>query len=100
MKPEDNVFIHAGAKNGFVAIMVEESVKSVEPSGFGDVYSITVDEAHTYFANDILVKNCDALRYAVVTEHMYNRNFATASLDLSIEDKLRKGGIYFGDEKS
>ena len=100
LKPEDNVFIHAGTKNGFVAIMVEESVKSVEPSGFGDVYSITVDEAHTYFANDILVKNCDALRYAVVTEHMYNRNFATASLDLSIEDKLRKGGIYFGDEKS
>lgn len=81
-------------------IVREVSVESVEPSGFGDVYSITVDEAHTYFANDILVKNCDALRYAAVTEHMYNRNFATATLDMSIEDRLRKSGVYFGDEKS
>ena len=27
------------------------------------VYSITVDEAHDFFANGILVRNCDALRY-------------------------------------
>ena len=28
-----------------------------------DVYNITVEIAHDYFANGILVKNCDALRY-------------------------------------
>lgn len=30
----------------------------------GFVYNITVDCEHEYFANDILVANCDALRYA------------------------------------
>lgn len=29
------------------------------------VFSITVDEAHDFFANGILVKNCDALRYSM-----------------------------------
>lgn len=41
----------------------------------------------------------DSCRYAIVTEHAYNRNFATASLDLSIDDALRKGGIYLGEGK-
>ena len=29
-----------------------------------DVYNITVDEVHNYFANGILSANCDAMRYA------------------------------------
>lgn len=29
------------------------------------VYSITVEESHDFFANGILVRNCDALRYAM-----------------------------------
>lgn len=41
----------------------------------------------------------DSCRYAIVTEHAYNRNFATASLDLSIDDALRKGGVFLGDGK-
>jgi hypothetical protein len=28
-----------------------------------DVYNLTVEEAHCYYANGILVKNCDALQY-------------------------------------
>ena len=31
------------------------------------VYNITVDEAHEYYANDVLVSNCDAARYAIAT---------------------------------
>lgn len=37
---------------------------------------------------------CDAMRYAIVTEHMYNRNFSSTTIDLDINDRLRKGGIY------
>lgn len=41
----------------------------------------------------------DALRYAITTEHVYNRKFGVTSLDFdSINDKLRKSGIYFPDE--
>ena len=32
---------------------------------YEDVYNITVDEAHDYFANGVLLLNCDALRYAM-----------------------------------
>jgi hypothetical protein len=28
-----------------------------------DVYNLTIEEEHEYFANNILVKNCDSLRY-------------------------------------
>ena len=31
------------------------------------VYDLEVEDAHEYFANGILVHNCDALRYAVHT---------------------------------
>jgi phage terminase large subunit len=38
---------------------------------------------------------CDTIRYGIVTEHMYNRNYGVASFDFdSVEDKLRKGGIF------
>ena len=33
-----------------------------------DVYSISVEDAHDFFANGILVLNCDALRYALTGE--------------------------------
>lgn len=43
---------------------------------------------------------CDALRYPIVTEHMYNRNYGVASFDMdSVEDRLRKGGIYMPEVK-
>lgn len=31
------------------------------------VYNITVDEAHEYYANKVLVSNCDSTRYAIAT---------------------------------
>lgn len=34
-------------------------MKAIEPSGWSDVYDITVADAHEFFAGGILVKNCD-----------------------------------------
>lgn len=44
------------------------SVADICPSGTADVYSIEVEEAHDYYANHILLGNCDALRYALTGE--------------------------------
>ena len=38
---------------------------AVEPHGTADVYDLTVDEAHEFYANGILVSNSDSLRYVV-----------------------------------
>lgn len=43
--------------NGFVLAVAEE--------GFAPVYGLAVDECHEYFANGVLVSNCDALRYLI-----------------------------------
>ena len=40
-------------------------VDAITPVGLRPVYDITVEEEHEYFANDILVSNCDSLRYAL-----------------------------------
>lgn len=37
------------------------TVTSVEPSGHSDVYDLTVDGQHEFFASNILVKNCDEI---------------------------------------
>lgn len=57
---------------GFARMFAERetsdiSVKLVKslPAGQNRVYNITVDAEHEYFANGILVSNCDALRYAI-----------------------------------
>ncbi len=39
-------------------------VKSIEEDGYEDVYCINVPETGNFIANGIVVKNCDALRYA------------------------------------
>ena len=41
--------------------------KIVELKNYGkeDVYNITVEKDHNYYANGILVKNCDAIRYGL-----------------------------------
>ena len=45
--------------------LVPDTVVSViDGNKKSDVYNITVEDAHEFLANGILVKNCDALRYA------------------------------------
>lgn len=36
------------------------------PAGIGTVYNLTVKDCHEYFANGVLVSNCDALRYLIM----------------------------------
>ena len=46
------------------------------------VYNITVEGEHEYFANGILVSNCDALRYGGFTKHLRNTQFSVGALDM------------------
>ena len=41
-------------------------VENVVSSGVSNVYNISVEDAHEYYANGILVRNCDALRYLLM----------------------------------
>ena len=50
-------------------------VKSVFATGrSGPVYNLTVDGAHEFYVNGVLVHNCDAMRYAT-TSLMRGANF-------------------------
>jgi len=49
-------------------------------AGKAPVYNLTVDTVHEYYANSILVSNCDALRYVIY----------------SVDRPGRKGSIYVG----
>lgn len=42
-------------------------IKSIEEDGYEDVYCLSVPETGNFVANGIVVKNCDALRYAVTS---------------------------------
>ena len=56
------------------------------------VFNLTVDDAHEYFANGILVSNCDALRYAISSQK-YGEQVTpvlASSLNASDIDKLEK----------
>ncbi len=43
--------------------LVLDRVVSVCAAGRADVYNITVADEHEFYANGILVSNCDCLRY-------------------------------------
>lgn len=44
------------------------TIESVQYVGKKDVYNLSVEEVHSYFANgSFLVKNCDALRYGLIS---------------------------------
>ena len=42
-------------------------VSVVEEDGFADVYCLSVPSTGNFVANGIVVRNCDALRYAVAS---------------------------------
>jgi hypothetical protein len=42
-------------------------IKSIEEDGFEDVYCLSVPETGNFLANGIVVRNCDALRYAIAS---------------------------------
>ena len=47
-----------------------------------DVYDITVEGTHEFFANGILVSNCDAIRYAAYTKHLRSTDVSVGSLGI------------------
>lgn len=51
-----------GTKEGMKEMVAAPSIRE----GSADVYNLTVDGEHEYFANGILVGNCDAFRYSVI----------------------------------
>ena len=66
-----------GSTNTSTPRLVPASVRRVSPAGSGvPVFNLTVDDAHEYFANGILVSNCDALRYYILRYHWYEEGEA------------------------
>ena len=56
------------------------------PAGKADVYNLTVDGEHEYFANGFLVHNCtDALAYALLS-----RPFAPTKIKPVVQDRYRR----------
>ena len=75
-----NLFIISLKKGLPVEEVVEQniggkyvSVRSVEEDGEEDVYCMTMPKNGNFVANGIVVKNCDALRYAIFT-HLFGRS--------------------------
>lgn len=81
---ERNLLAINTARPNFVATRVEKIVVNKGPQQ--TVYNLTVADQHEYFANSILVKNCDAMLYC--REHAYNFLYRKA-----------KPGIEFGSEE-
>jgi len=46
---------------------VYSKIKKIEEDGNEDVYCLAIPETGNFLANGIVVKNCDALRYAIYT---------------------------------
>lgn len=73
-----------GMPNDFTVISVKEE-------GVREVFNITVEIDHNYFANGVLVSNCDSLLYMV--RHVKNYNFTEPtkkSIDPDVLAKERK----------
>lgn len=58
-------------KQNFVSFIVGDTYEEL-------VYDLEVEDVHEYFANGILVHNCDATRYACV--YLYSSYFATSTV--------------------
>lgn len=54
-------------KNLNVTNVKEARIKSIKKIGYADVYNIQMRKNHNYFANGILISNCDCLRYVCNT---------------------------------
>ena len=59
-------------KNNFAQTLVVKEIIG-EPKGVEEVFDLNIDEIHEYFANGLLVHNCDSLRYGAYS----NRNNQT-----------------------
>ncbi len=63
-------------------------IKAIEEAGFADVYCLAT-ESGNFVANGILIKNCDALRYAC-SPFMASGSFGSPDEQLSYDQLRRK----------
>jgi hypothetical protein len=68
---------------------VYSPVKSIEECESEDVYCISVPSTGNFVANGIVVKNCDALRYAL-TPFLKSADFGSPDEQLTIDQLKRK----------
>jgi hypothetical protein len=72
--PTHKVYVEGGEKSMLKNLTSRDRVMSLGdglvggcrggiPAGYQPVYNLTVEDAHEYYANGILVANCDCLRY-------------------------------------
>lgn len=64
--------LHAVLKNVDVSCHGQK-VKGIKRLGLADVYCLTVPETGNFIANGIVIKNCDAMRYALYT-HFFGKD--------------------------
>jgi hypothetical protein len=67
--------VAAGQRSCVINTAHNSSVTALVVEELGEkrtVYNIEVEDAHCYFANDVLVSNCEALGYGTI--HFYNPN--------------------------
>lgn len=57
------------------------------------VYNLTVQDEHEYYANGILVSNCDALRYALHSTQMIGKSSMVARLGKESKETTKQGFI-------
>jgi len=68
---------------------IYSTVKSIEECGEEDVYCISVPSTGNFVANGIVVKNCDALRYAVFSAFPQGQ-FSHPDEEISYDQLRRK----------
>ena len=64
-------------------------IKSIEDVGYDDVYCISVPDTGNFVANGMVIRNCDALRYACYTAFPQGE-FSHPDENLTIEQLKRK----------
>lgn len=62
-------------------------VESIEDAGIREVYNITVDEDHSYTANNVVVKNCQDLSVAGLQRGMKHSSMG--------DDEATRSGLFF-----
>jgi hypothetical protein len=63
------------------ALSSARHVVGSSPAGTGTVYNLTVQDCHEYYANGVLVSNCDALRYGAMSRPPIGRSIVRQAQD-------------------
>lgn len=68
-------------------------VLTVKRSSKSDVFDLTIDEAHRYYANGILVSNCDIVRYCVMFEPTFITKEDSFHNDLKMIERIARSRV-------